>query len=268
MDEAANNARRLSKLVLNANKMKDLITQSSLSDATNFSTEESLAEPLIDRKQRERDYQKAKRADIQQVNYFDRKEDMTYARRIALFLSRFGCYYPLRREHEADDLLSLEAGWEYFEHVTLARHFKVNPEDQDKNKKQQLDRAEPGEVDRPTQLYGVWSTSADQLGDFGIGIGIYFDTILWLAMITFLGGLGSTYNIYYYSGPDYSDYQSEVDMETEYMLKGSVICDDTEWVVCDGCVEEDWSDQGAGMFINSVTFNLFVLNLQCHSRCR
>ena len=80
------------------------------------------------------------------------------------------------------------------------------------------------------------------MGDFGIGIGIYFDTARWLSVITLVAGLISSYNIVYYAGPDYSDSQEDVE---DYLLKGSTICTDTSWVPCPECDADDFSSGDA-----------------------
>ena len=53
----------------------------------------------------------------------------------------------------------------------------------------QLDRAEPGEADRPTRLYHPFFTPYKQLGDFGLGIGLYFASIRGLTVLVLLAGL-------------------------------------------------------------------------------
>ena len=100
------------------------------------------------------------------------------------------------------------------------------------------------------------------MGDFGIGIGIYFDTTRWLAIITFIAGVISSYNIYYYSGPHYSDYQGDVE---DFMLKGSAICDNTFWAPCPNCTASDWEDDDAAdRYATDITGQLqFALRNDC-----
>ena len=217
--------------------------------------EHSLSEPLLNTN-------KTKNT-ITNIDYGDRREHMTYARRLSRWLSRYAWYYPVENRPPRE-AVSLDKGWEYFEHVTLARHFYNENENNpnETSKEILLEKAEPGEHTKPTRLYGVCSTPALQLGDFGIGIGIYFDTTRRLAVIVFIAGLLSMYNLWYYAGPDYSDYQSSVtdyasgsgdDSDGSpdykyYLLLGSAICDTTFWAPCTTaeCTESKWSDDGSG----------------------
>eukprot|EP00814_Leptocylindrus_danicus_P000784 CAMPEP_0116013916 /NCGR_PEP_ID=MMETSP0321-20121206/5992_1 /TAXON_ID=163516 /ORGANISM="Leptocylindrus danicus var. danicus, Strain B650" /LENGTH=992 /DNA_ID=CAMNT_0003483519 /DNA_START=31 /DNA_END=3010 /DNA_ORIENTATION=+ len=182
-----------------------------------------------------------------QPGYNDEIADMTYSRRIARSLSWFNWYHPRKYKEKAKSIL--DDGWAYFEHITLARHF-IPPEDRTDGA---LDRAEPGEWQIPTKLYSVWSTPHHQLGDFGIGIGIYFDTTWWLAFITFFAGCISTYNCYYYYHGDYTTYTIQSESEStssgqedlEWFLKGSAVCTDQIWVPCIDCTKSQWDDDGA-----------------------
>jgi hypothetical protein len=76
-----------------------------------------------------------------------------------------------------------------FEHVALPRHL-VKPKDPVKKNivvrcfrklfckgSKELTRAEPGEREYPTKLYEPVFTPHKQLGDFGLGIGLYFSTL-------------------------------------------------------------------------------------------
>jgi hypothetical protein len=76
-----------------------------------------------------------------------------------------------------------------FEHVTLPRHL-VEPKAPVKKNivvrcvrklfckgGKELRRAEPGEREHPTKLYEPVFTPHKQLGDFGLGVGLYFSTL-------------------------------------------------------------------------------------------
>ena len=85
---------------------------------------------------------------------------------------------------------SLARAWCYFEHVTLPRYV-VEPKAEAPKKNlcvrmfrkcfckasKTLDRAEPGENLIPTSLYSPIFTPLSQMGDFGLGIGLYFSTL-------------------------------------------------------------------------------------------
>ncbi|CAB9498796.1 protease [Seminavis robusta] len=207
---------------------------------------------------------------------------MTFGRRISLWLMhrsawynpRLGCSgtcpqqdmikdggryrsadgYP--RSHSFEERPSLEKAWAYFEHVTLTRHFHVPKDDSSPRKPlpvrilrrvfykgdKQLDRAEPGEADRPTRLYHPFFTPNKQLGDFGLGVGLYFATIRGLTIMVLLAGLLHIPNFIYFGGATYSSYQHDVN----WLQKGSAICTDTQWVLCPTCTRQDYPASNEG----------------------
>lgn len=135
---------------------------------------------------------------------------------------------------------SLARAWAYFEHVTLPRYVvEVKPTAPKKNlcvrmirkcfckASKKLDRAEPGENLIPTKLYSPIFTPLSQMGDFGLGIGLYFSTLRGLTIMTLLAGLINIPNFLYFSGDTYSLGQPDV----LPFLKGSAICTNQIWVV-------------------------------------
>ena len=163
---------------------------------------------------------------------------------------------------------SLDAAWAYFEHSVLPRHF-VRPEDvasasagptstsssetgvrgpltkaasvftmnlQSTNDKYQ--RAEPGETERPTALYPIWDTPEEQLADFGVGVGLYFNSLKVLAIILAIAGLICIPAMQFYSSSEYSANQQAGLFEGG--LSGSAICTDARWVACPTCQPDDW----------------------------
>jgi len=99
------------------------------------------------------------------------------------------------------------------------------------NSHKQRHRAEPGERELPTKLYDPWCTPHKQLGDFGLGIGLYFSTLKALTVLTFLAGILNIPNLAYYSSFAYSAGQVGV----SDLLKGTTICTETTWVPCPDC---------------------------------
>lgn len=95
--------------------------------------------------------------------YRDNVKEMTWGRRLARYLSQYKWYNPQLNNPNAP---SIDEAWAYFEHVTLARHFKPDECAVDVNRK-----AEVGEDEAPTKLYSVLGTPESDLGDFGIGVG-------------------------------------------------------------------------------------------------
>lgn len=200
--------------------------------------------------------------------------DTTVSRRLARWLSRFGWY--CRREvgrkmkatsrskkhddvnvdydYERVDTSSnpavgpdLDKGWDYFERVTLPRHYKPNinvnedDEDDDNGARDIRQRAEPGET-KPTQLYSVWSTPEEDLGDFGIGIGLYFSTLRLLAIVTFIAGLILLPNMIYFASDAYhNDNHNDSDSRGQNIIyDSSAICLDKAWAPCPTCTIQQW----------------------------
>ena len=158
--------------------------------------------------------------------------------------------YPARvtvREHP-----SLERAWGYFEHVALPRHIvKDKPDAPRKNilhrfirkcfckANKQLDKAEPGENHLPTSLYSPIFTPLKQMGDFGLGIGLYFSTLRAITVLTLLAGLINIVNFQYFNSSVYSDGQAGLEPVT---LLGSAICTRQVWVPCPDCNVTDWNN--------------------------
>jgi hypothetical protein len=145
--------------------------------------------------------------------------------------------------HAGAQAASLAKAWAYFEHVTLPRY--VDYRDQGKVKKslcvrmyrrlmkwdQRLPRADPGESHKPTSLYSPLFTPIAQMGDFGLGTGLYFTTLRAMAILLFVLGVINIPNMMYFAGAEYSDNQVGV----SHILKGSAICTRTKWVPCPDC---------------------------------
>jgi hypothetical protein len=131
----------------------------------------------------------------------------------------------------------LRKAWAYYEHVTLAR-YHVN--DGDRNR---FDRADPGEMEKPTELYPYFRLPMKQLNDWGIGVGLYFTELRAMMIILFCAGLISLSNILYFSGVNLS-FQKEKyrhDMtytDLSYLITGSAVCNEWHWVAC----EPGWCD--------------------------
>ncbi len=63
----------------------------------------------------------------------------------------------------------------------------------------QLEPGEPG-----GKLYGIWSTSLPQLGDFGLGVGLYFYMTLMVTVLLAVAGLMNAYTIHYFKSDNYN----------------------------------------------------------------
>jgi len=184
----------------------------------------------------------------------DDLSEMTWGRRIALANMHQKWYYQrptisteeLRAAMVSETrpakitckkLPSLEKAWAYFEHFALSR-FLVD--DDGKYDKLDLKRAEPGECELLTKMYHPIFTPQSQMGDFGLGVGLYFSTLSSLIVLMIVAGLINLPNILYFAGPNYSGGQETL---TGFAggVKGSAICTETEWVLCPDCGQEGFA---------------------------
>jgi hypothetical protein len=188
---------------------------------------------------------------------FDPPEEMTFGRRLAMWLNQnySGLYGPI----PSPDAPSLEKAWAFYEHVTLQRYV-VEKTDVDRstvdNKQnplssaiiagdRQLDAAKPGEQALKTKLYPIFSTPLSQLGDFGLGFGIYFATLRYFALLALLGGLLSVPNIVFFASSEYDALGQE---GVPPLLHGSAICTDRTWVPCPTCSAREFEKQNEGAY--------------------
>jgi len=104
-------------------------------------------------------------------------------------------------------------------------------------RKGDLDRAEPGESRLPTKLYSPIFTPLSQLGDFGIGVGLYFSSLRAVAFITLIAGCINLPNILYYASDEYSKGQPGLNI----FLKGSAVCTEQVWVPCPTCTVDQFN---------------------------
>jgi hypothetical protein len=187
-------------------------------------------------------------------------DSMTYGRQWALRLLHKKWYNPLagaqgkvKLESKLNvfftqmDLPSLSKGWAYFEHVVLSRYvvlehnvdwtkmtmwerFKFSF----KNYDEELERAQPGVKKHQTRLYDPISTPHIQLGDFGMGFGLYFSTLRAIGYLSLLSALMSLYSFYYYASDKYYFHHL-----SNPLLRGSAICTKQEFVACIDCRCDD-----------------------------
>ncbi len=104
----------------------------------------------------------------------------------------------------------------------------------------------PGEVNVKTSLYNPWTTPLSEMGDFGIGVGLYFVCLRAISIITFLSGCMSIYNISFFASDEYNvdgldGYNFDGTKSVPWFLRGSAICTSHEWVYCPSCTEEHFN---------------------------
>lgn len=184
----------------------------------------------------------------------DDPNSMTWGRRIALYMaSNFAWYNPcLNNQEDEGNKPSLAKAWAYFEHVTLERHHVNNDQDKDQDQDdkdkgegadqpkkrgqkivgkfhkgdRRLEIAEPGENQMPTELYSPVTTPLSQMGDFGLGYGIYFSTLRSYAFLCLFAGLLNLPNFFFFASSDYNGDSDQSDV-VSFMLRGSAICTGT-----------------------------------------
>ena len=168
--------------------------------------------------------------------YDDKSSRMTNGRRIARFLAPYGWYNPQVKEDDGIENMekpSLDAAWEYFEHIVLPRCFAgkdigngIGEEDGLNEVKKQVEgknlvRAEQGENRWPTKLYPILGTNDEDMSDFGIGVGLYFNTLKYLSIISLLAGLINIPNMIYFASDAYEGTNGLVKRSLDKMgLKG------------------------------------------------
>ena len=201
----------------------------------------------------------------------DPPKEQTYSRQIATWLCQnYPFVYGLpsktssssssstrnNNTPNASNSPSIEKAWAFFEHVTLERYM-ILTNDSDNQQQQQhkprgkrqrlqhalgggdrkLTIAEPGEKDCPTKLYSPLTTPLSQLGDFGLGFGLYFATLRDFAVLLLVGGLLSLPNMIYFAS---DDYDANPDKNLPNLLQGSAICTDRTWVPCPTCHQKEF----------------------------
>jgi hypothetical protein len=188
--------------------------------------------------------------------------ELTYGRRIARYLSKnkllAKVYNPSsfdnKNGHNGDvedseqnqekqtfarkdeEIKSLDAGWEYFEHYVLPRCHAEKFEN--KNGRKYM-RVKPGNNDEKTMLYPVWKTPLQDMGDFGIGVGMYFDMLRFFGFVALIAAFICTPALVFYASNDYSP--DGKDAIVNPINKASAICTNTFWVPCPNCTKDDFN---------------------------
>lgn len=166
--------------------------------------------------------------------------------------------YPFT--HTLRETPSLAKAWAYFDHVALSR-FVDTDQKLSCCSNPQLNRAEPGERGMKTALYSPILTPHSQLGDFGLGIGLYFATLRAITVLCILAGILNIPNFMYFSSSAYGEHDLS---RLSWRLQGSAICNDTEWVPCVGCdTEEGFRNRTADVIDATGNAMVFYLRNNC-----
>lgn len=150
---------------------------------------------------------------------------------------------------------SLSKAYAFYEHITLPRHFKELWDEPASDRI--LRRSEPGESMEATELYSPFWTPARSLIEWGIGIDLYFATLWIMAVILFMCGCIHIPNLIFYRN-DYNEDSSKNILS--WSLRGSAICNDTEWVACPTCNGTNLSDD---RFMNTTDGTILALHNVC-----
>lgn len=177
--------------------------------------------------------------------------DETYSRKVARFLSKYSLYNPAvgadliparggKVDEEGSETQkfitppSLEKAWDYFEYQCLPRRFTYI-EDQGEGRKYVL--ASQGEED-PTKLYPVIDTPIGDMADFGMGVGLYFQTVRFFGIVCFIAGCISIPMMRYYASDTYSPGSDGGEGWEAYTNSFSAVCADQKFKPCPDCPKE------------------------------
>ena len=164
-------------------------------------------------------------------------------------------------EKKKDDEMSLEKkkaisserrpntdiAWAFFEHYGLPRckqQNKTERQDQaffqretNKYDKANCELVKSGNNDEKTTLFPLWRTDHYSLGRMGIGVGLYFDTLVALSLIMLVAFAMNIPVMTYYASTSYArDEQKSLSI----FLRGSSICTDISFEPCPNCTKNDW----------------------------
>ena len=110
---------------------------------------------------------------------------------------------------------------------------------------------------KATKLYSPVFTPISQMGDFGLGTGLYFTNLRAMTIITFVLGLINIPNMLYFNSDAYSGGQPGVFIA----LKGSAICTNHSWVPCPDCLDnEEYFGRHMSRVANTTNIDNFGYN--------
>lgn len=175
--------------------------------------------------------------------YNDDNDGMTFGRKIANYFYKNTSYnpnYKLNRDVEKRiNIPSLDKAWEYFEHHVLPRCLASKKGDSTRVGFGNYARADVGEYAKPTMLYPIWQTPIEDMGDFGVGVGLYFSSLRFLAFATLIAGCINIPIMWYFNSESYLGKNVKQSLE-EIGLLGSAVCVNTSWEICPTCTKDDW----------------------------
>jgi hypothetical protein len=118
--------------------------------------------------------------------------------------------------------------------VTLPRHFIG-----DGSADTVLRRAEPGEYQSDTEMYDWMRLKQATFIEWGTGVDLYFISLRFFACLMLVCGLINVPAIMFYSSEKYN---GDAEQDYSFILRGSAVCSNTQWVACTDCTLDDWED--------------------------
>jgi hypothetical protein len=176
-----------------------------------------------------------------------------WASRLSLFLARRIPGYGVGG--------SLELAWSYFEYLVLPR--RVALAESSFGQRPRSVKAPPGYHGHvtgrlATTLYPAWTTHVRDLTDFGTGVAVYFETLLALSVVCLIAGLLYLPSIQYYASDGYTTQHITTVLGP---LRGSMICPQPVWVLCEDCPASEWK-VSPGRYATTATATPLVFALK------
>jgi len=172
---------------------------------------------------------------------------------------QYSWYYPAKNYKNKPDL---SKAWAYYEHITLPRQLVRHG-----HAGHLMRRAEPGEMNCPTKLFPAFTTPNKALIEWGVGIDMYFTSVLILASVLCFAALLHLPNAMFYASTDYSP---DGHRDLPLTLKGTAVCTVRELVACTESCRGQWNashtDKRRYMIANSPngTETILVYRNACH----
>jgi hypothetical protein len=148
-----------------------------------------------------------------------------------------------------------EVSWKYHQETTMPLCVIKPPEPG--QKRAEYRKLESGELAEGATHYSVWHTPVNEIGDFGIGLLLYFRMLISLGVLAFVLGMAACQNITRFASDDYSNGQPS--LPSVSILRGSAVCDDYEAV----CVSEAGCDCTFDRETGTISGDGCMLKLDC-----
>jgi len=128
---------------------------------------------------------------------------------------------------------------DYYPHSIRQRHLLASASLDTTTQQQQANNTNNQE----TKLYPVCGTPISDMIDFGLGIKLYFQTLIFFGILCLFAGLMNIPSILYFQSPVYDPTYSDPNSKftEKQILKGTAICNNQHWLPCPTCRPSDFS---------------------------